>query len=381
MLARRFSVRGVNYAKRRESPQNRYGLRAIAFPRKRVVPAPRGTLVDKAALALVRSRQPKVSVGLVEHTASEIALASALFDEQGWSSSPATYHRRPPLLLDSEVTKRRTHSWPRRHESITFASGFRPRNIEPGANRWAGNTCNDTVLVRLLRHPKIERPWVVCLHGFGQGASRFDLIALWANYFHAALGFNVAVPVLPLHGPRRSPGSGQLLSIDLAMTLHGIGQAIWDVRRLLRWIKNSTGSPVGVYGLSLGGYLAALLAGTEPVDCVAAGIPFTDVLGLMAHHDAPPEYLDILRSDAAEDAFRVVSPLAVTPLVAPNRRALFVARGDQFIPASQSVALAQAWDQSPVHSYSGGHTGYLLSRETKTFVTGFLHHALCASGP
>jgi dienelactone hydrolase len=320
-------------------------------------------------------------VGLAEHTASEIAMASALFDEQGWSSSPATYHRRPPLLLDSEVTKRRAHSWPRFHESITFGSGFRPRNIEPGANRWVGNTCNDTVLVRLLRHPKIERPWVVCLHGLGQGASRVDLTTLWANYFHAALGFNVAVPVLPFHGPRRSPDSGQLLSMDLAMTLHGISQAIWDVRRLLGWIKNSTGAPVGVYGLSLGGYLAALLAGTEPLDCVTAGIPFTDVLGLMAHHHAPPEYLDTLRSDAAENAFRVVSPPAVTPLVAPNRRALFVARRDPFIPASQSAALAQAWDQSPVHYYSGGHTGYLLSRETKTFVTGFLHHALCTFGP
>jgi hypothetical protein len=138
---------------------------------------------------------------------------------------------------------------------------------------------------------------------------------------------------------------------------------------------------VGVYGLSLGRYLAALLAGTEPVDCVTAGIPFTDVLGLMEHHHAPPEYLDILRGAAAGNAFRVVSPLAVSPVVAPNRRALFIARGYQFIPASQSVALMRAWAQSPVHSYSGGHTGYLLSRETKAFVTGFLHDALCTFAP
>lgn len=353
-------MRWVNYARRPESPQSRDELRTSA-------PA-RGTFADKAALALVRARQPKASVQLAERTASDIAMASALFEERGWSSSPATYHRRPPSLLDSEVTKRRTHSWPRRHESVTFASGFRPRDIEPAANRWAGNTCNDTVWVRLLRHPEVERPWVVCLHGFGQGASRFDLTTLWANYFHVALGLNVAVPVLPFHGPRKSRGGSQLLSMDLAMTVHAISQTIWDVRRLVGWISHSTGAPIGVYGLSLGGYIAALLAGIEQLDCVVAGIPFTDVLGLMAHHHAPPEYLGVLRSAAAQNAFRVVSPLAVTPPVAPNLRAIFAARGDQFIPADQTVALAKAWQQAPVHWYNGGHTGYLLSRDTKTFV-------------
>jgi pimeloyl-ACP methyl ester carboxylesterase len=242
------------------------------------------------------------------------------------------------------------------------------------------NTPNDTVLVRLLRHRQADRPWIVCLHGFGQGASRFDLTTLWANYFHATLGFNVAVPVLPFHGPRKPPGRDRLLSVDLVMTLHGLSQAIWDVRRLVSWINHSSRAPVGIYGLSLGGYLAALLAGIERLECVVAGIPFIDVLGLMTHHRVPPAYSHILSTDVAENAFRVVSPLAVTPLLSPNLRAVFAARGDQFVPASQSVALAQAWERSPVHWYSGGHTGYLLSRETKAFVAGLLHDALCSSG-
>lgn len=357
---------------RRKSTQKHHGLGAFGSARQSVL--------DEAVLAFVRAHQPKTPPHLAERTGSEIALASALFDRHGWSARPATYHRRPPRLLDSEVTTPKTHLWPRRHESVAFASGFQPRRIEPGADRWPCHKPNDTVFVRLLRHQTRARPWVVCLPGFGMSASRYDLTPLWANHFHLKVGFNVAVAALPFHGPRRSSDAGQLLSLDLVMTLHGISQAIWDIRRLIQWIYHIGGTAVGVYGVSLGGYLAALLAGIEPVDCVVAGIPFTDVLGLMAHHRTPPEYVDTLRGDAAANAFRVVSPLAVTPLVAPNRRALFAGCADRLIPASHSVALRQVWLHSPVHWYKGGHIGYLWSRETKAFVTDFLRDALISSG-
>src|SRR5262249_47790370 len=145
--------------------------------------------------------------------------------------------RRPPSLTADDVTVTANHAWPHRHESAVFASRFEPRSIEPAADRWRRGTHNDTVHVRLLRHRTATRPWLVCIDGLGVGASRFDLPLLWANRFHDSLGFNVAVPVLPFPGPRRSPGAEPLLSLDLAMTLHGITQAIWDIRRLVHWIR------------------------------------------------------------------------------------------------------------------------------------------------
>lgn len=336
-------------------------------------------VLDQTALAIVRARQPKVPPHGPEQIKSELATASALFEIQEWSSNPASYHRRPPGLLDSEMTALGTYSWPYRHELVAFPSGFRPRDIEPGADRWPRNTLNDAVFVRLLRHRRTDRPWVVCLHGFGMGTSRVDLMALWAGYLHATLGFNVAVPVLPFHGPRRLPDYGELLSLDLVMTLHGISQAIWDIRRLVHWINHGAGAPVAVCGVSLGGYLAALLAGIERVDCVVAGIPFADVLGLMTHHRPPAEHARVMGCDSAKNAFRVVSPLATTPPLATSRRALFIARGDRFIPGHQSVELRQAWQQSPAYWYDGGHIGCLWSRKTKAFVSDVLREALVPS--
>lgn len=335
--------------------------------------------IDEAVLAVMRTRQPKASPGAAAYrTAAEISAAAELFDERGWVSAPATYHRAPPLLQDSDLLGRRTHSGPLRHESMTFASEFTPRAVEPGAARWPGNACNDTVFVRLLRHPDPHAPWVVCLHGFGMGSSRFDLSVLWATYLHSKLGFNVALPVAPLHGPRRTDDDDQMLSLDLTAMLHGITQALWDVRRLISWIRSTSGAPVGVYGLSLGGFLATMLAGLEPLDAVVAALPFADVLGLMEHHGPPAEYHDVLRSADAHNAFRVVSPLSV-PAVAPaDRLALFAARGDRLIPVDQSRALHHAWREGDLRWTNSGHVGFTWSRQSRELVGRRLHTALRA---
>jgi pimeloyl-ACP methyl ester carboxylesterase len=333
--------------------------------------------LDEAVLAVIRNRQPKPHMLVAaDRTATELIAASAVFAEQGWLATPPAYHREPPPLRDAEIIDLRARSWPYSHETMTFASEFRPRGIEPGAERWVRNGRNGTVLVRLLRHRDAAAPWVVCLHGFGMGASRFDLTVLWAKHLHRQFGFNVAVPVLPRHGPRRTRGDGQLLSLDLVGTLHGISQAIWDVRRLVSWIRGTGGASVGVYGLSLGGYLAALLAGIERLDSVVAGIPFTDVAGLMLHHRPPTTYADILRSASARDVFSVVSPVGVRPLLGPDRLAIFAARGDRLIPGEQPLALRETWQACPIHWYNGGHTGFAWSREARDFVGNRLRAAL-----
>jgi hypothetical protein len=47
------------------------------------------------------------------------------------------------------------------------------------------------------------------------------------------------------------------------------------------------GGPIGVYGLSLGGYNTALLACLEDLACAILGIPATDFTGLTWRHGAP----------------------------------------------------------------------------------------------
>lgn len=337
-----------------------------------------GVALDEVVLAVMRHRQAAAPDHLApDDVVAELASAAELFDERGWLQLPATYHRQPPPLRTEDISVVRPQARMHRHYTVTFPSGFRPRAAEPGVARFPNAAHNDTVVVRLLRHARRpDAPWVVCLHGFGMGTSRFDLSTLWASHLHRRLGFNVAVPVAPLHGPRRTADDIQLLSLDLVSTLHGITQAIWDVRRLIGWIRDNGGTRVGVYGLSLGGYLAALLAGIEELDVVVAGIPFADVLGLMAHHGPPPEYLHTMRSGAANRVLRVVNPVTMGPAVPPERLAILAARGDRLIPREQTLALWREWDRTALHWVNGGHVGYTWSREARRFTGGRLRSAL-----
>ena len=85
------------------------------------------------------------------------------------------------------------------------------------------------------------------------------------GHYHKILGLNVLIPVLPLHGPRRigrRSGDG-FLGGEVLDTVHAETQAIWDIRRMIGWLRGQGALSVGATGLSLGGYTTALLAGIE----------------------------------------------------------------------------------------------------------------------
>ena len=108
-------------------------------------------------------------------------------------------------------------------------------------------------------------------------------------------------------------------------TVHAEAQAMWDLRRWLGWIRAQGGAPIGVYGLSLGGYNAALLACLDDdLACVVAGIPATDFaragLAARARARAARRRARGLERDRVERVLRVVSPLALEPLVPHERR-------------------------------------------------------------
>jgi hypothetical protein len=133
---------------------------------------------------------------------------------------------------------------------------------------------------------------------------------------HRELGMNVVLPALPLHGPRRvTLVSGEpFLSFELMNAVHGLTQAVWDIRRLLHWVRDQGATSISLYGVSLGAYVVSLLAGIEEgVDAVVAGIPVSDFPGLFHHHsprDIRARSIEHkIMGGAAENVYRVVSPL------------------------------------------------------------------------
>ena len=50
-------------------------------------------------------------------------------------------------------------------------------------------------------------------------------------------GLNVVLPVLPLHGARKIKGAA-FPGEDVLDDVHAAAQAVWDIRRLLSWIRS-----------------------------------------------------------------------------------------------------------------------------------------------
>jgi hypothetical protein len=260
------------------------------------------------------------------------------------------------------------------YEHLSFPSEYEPREREPGRERWLGYANNRTLHAWLVRGAP-ERPWLVCLHGYRMGLPLVDLSAFDPSWLHQRRGLNLLIPVLPLHGLRRMgrrSGDG-FLGGDLLDTIHAEAQAMWDLRRLLAWVRARSGAPIGVYGLSLGGYTASLLACLdEGLACAIAGIPATDFARTFYRHGGPWQERTALHVGLTQavmtDALRVVSPLALTPKVAREHRAIFGGIGDRLVPPDQVRDLWRHWDQPRIEWYQGSHLTLGMHRGVRALI-------------
>lgn len=329
--------------------------------------------MDEAVMALVRgpSRTPRRSD--YQRVATELEGAVSLFAERGWLDDPASYHEAPPPMDHVEISS----GWAlgQCYRRLSWNSGFEARPGVPGADRWGAFEANRTASAWVLEHDDGPRPWVVAVHGFGTGAPFADLLTFRAWHLHHHLGWNVAAIVLPVHGSRRESriGGEQFLGFDLVNCLHALTQSVWDVRRLLSWVRDRSPSRIVLHGVSLGAYVAALTTCFDgDLDGVVAGIPVSNFPALLSHH-LPQHVRDRaaqhrILSGNAEVVHRVVNPLAMPTLVAAGRRFVFAGLGDRMSPPQQARALWEHWDRPNICWFPGNHVGYLWSDKVGAYV-------------
>jgi dienelactone hydrolase len=345
------------------------------------VPVPRPTLplaakvaADELILGIEQFQTTGFPLdGTIERVIDEVDRCHALFAREGWLEKPDAYHVMPPDLVDPEIRTQQIggHSV----EILRFESGYAPTQGEPGRERWLGyDGCRDG-WAYVLRHEGPPRPWLIATNGYRMGHARLD-VGLFERFHKesgkgsAGLGLNVLIPVLPLHGPRRlgwQSGSG-FLGIDVIDTLHAESQSIWDMRRLLSWIRTQDSEAVGAFGLSLGGYTTAIFASiADGLSCAVPGIPVANVAGILERHGSPHQ-LRYARSrgfdfDRVEEMLRVVSPLALSPRVPLEGRMIFAANADRLVPPDQVRDLWRHWEEPEIVWYEGAHVSFMNERE------------------
>lgn len=335
-----------------------------------------GAAVDRSVLTLMKRPSQYPDERQRMRVAYEVERAHRLYDGRGLLAEPGAFHEAPPPLTNPRTVRKRFRGFDVDH--LIFPSAFRPEPGDPTAARWLARERNRTAHAWVIRHPEPDRPWLVCLHGLGMGHPRLDFGAFDVPKLVNKQGFNVLLPVLPLHGARRDRGVrlGALLSYELVENLHGLRQSVWDVRRLMGWARTQGAGPMGAYGVSIGSLVAALLAATEPLDLVLAGIPVCDVPTLF-HAHAPPALRKTLEDDAflgdpVRELYSMVSPGTLGTRTPGDRRFLYGGLADHLSTPQQAVALWEAWDRPGLHWYHGGHVGFFWSASVRRYVVNAL---------
>jgi dienelactone hydrolase len=344
------------------------------------VPLPRPSVrlsaqvaADEMVLGSMLTTLPMVSGDNWRRVQREVVDARYLLESQGWLEKPSDYHRTPPDLEKPSLSPGRTRGIAFEH--LRFESGYEPHPEEPGRQRWLSYAPNRTAHAWVLRHPGPPRPWLVLIHGFQLGWPLADLALFDPRFFHEKLGLNLVYPVLPFHGKRkvgRRSGDG-FLTGDVLDTVHAEAQAMWDIRRLLSWVRAQEALGVGVHGVSLGGYQTALLACLDDeLACAVAGIPVTDIPRVFWRHGPPllirhGEHVGVERNEVSE-IMNVISPLRLAPKVAPERRYIFGGISDRLVPPDQVRDLWKHWGEPRIVWYQGAHVTFRGEPEVRRMV-------------
>ena len=311
-------------------------------------------LTVSAAYLLSRRSAEEVT----EQAVGDAAEAVRALRASGAVDDPRKIHASPGPPTEVRVTHRRRAGIDFEH--VSFVSPYQPPADLPGAERWASGEANRRTHAYLLRRGDQPRAWAVVLHGHRMGEPR-DLRLLGSKRLQHELGVDVAHLVLPMHGPRGRGGAHPFPGVDPVANLLGMAQAVADARTLLAWLRLGERLPIGVYGVSLGGHVAGLLAGLDDeLACVVAGVPTADLSTMLADTMRARWGDETLRASHVLDPdarvlSRLVSPLAFPALVPRDKLHIYAAIGDRLVTPQQAMMLWEHWDRPQILWLQGGH--------------------------
>jgi pimeloyl-ACP methyl ester carboxylesterase len=231
-----------------------------------------------------------------------------------------------------------------------------------------------TAVVHLCRHRDGPRPWLVWVHGAGQGGTE-DLLLSRIDRIHRKLGFNVAMPVQPGHGSRRKQ-SPRYPDMDPLGNVAGMMRAVSEVRAVVRWIRPKA-TVVVVSGISMGSPVAALVSHLErQIDGVALYTPILGLNSMIARHlgrwgSSRNGFRELLESPVVSQLTSVIDPLAVDPAPPPQRRLIIGAWHDRMAMREPAIALQDRWN-GELYWYDGSHVGHIFSRRVQRISERFL---------
>jgi pimeloyl-ACP methyl ester carboxylesterase len=219
------------------------------------------------------------------------------------------------------------------------------------------------------RHEDGPRPTILFVHGFTGSPHRLNSLFFQLPWYYRH-GCDVVLAVLPFHGRRNDlgglfDGSG-LFTDGLATFSEAMMQSVTDLRVLVDYLEGTGVERIGITGLSLGGYVTALMAAVEPrLHFAAPNCPVTDMGTLLERWFPAGTMIRAgLRLAGVErethvEALRLHSPLRFPARVDQERLFIIGGRADRLSPPEQVARLWHHWGRPRMHWFPGSHILHL----------------------
>lgn len=251
---------------------------------------------------------------------------------------------------------------------LRFDSPFQPLHpqLRPAWRRYARNR---TAWAQHWTHPQGPRKTLLFVHGFVADPYWLNARMFALSWLYRA-GYDILLATLPFHGARRAwsePFSGYgYFAHGLASLNESMLNAIHDLRVWLDYLFERGAPDVGVSGLSLGGYLSALLACVDgrlsycipnspvvtPVDMARDWLP----MRWLVHATMRRTGIGV---GQLRHALALHSPLSYPPKLAPERLLIIGGAGDRLTPPRLVRLLHRHWQGSAIHWFPGNHVVHL----------------------
>lgn len=232
------------------------------------------------------------------------------------------------------------------------------------ATPWAEN---NVVHGKLFRAGKDwqTKPSVLLVHGWNGELGYLFQFPFLAKLLNRE-GMNAAMIELPYHAQRRPHGVGAInnfISPDLVRMLEATRQAMADLRAMLAWLRGQ-GSPVlGIWGVSLGAWLAGLVAATDHASRFT--VLMAPIMSL-DHAIRDLAFCAPIRESLAGRKFDLAK-LNLTshrPLCGPDKVLILESIHDLFAPVETVEHVWKSWGQPEIWRLRHGHISVLASVPT-----------------
>ena len=254
----------------------------------------------------------------------------------------------------------------------SFASGFEPANpaMRP---RWRQFKRNNIVRFQHWRHDDGPRPTLCVIHGFMGSPYLVNGLFFSLPWFYRS-GYDVLLYTLPFHGRRAenfSPFSGYgYFANGMSGFAEAMGQAVFDFRTILNWLRHKGVGRIALTGISLGGYTSALVASADDrLEAVIPNVPLVTPASAFDDWWPASKVVKLARTvggmsrEEAYSSFAYHSPLNYRPLVSRDRRLIITGLGDRLAPPDHAEALWKHWDRCALHWFPGNHVLHVSQPE------------------